>query len=357
MGVPGWLLNVVADFLTERELILTYRGAQSGRKEMPGGGPQGTVLGMFLFIILINSVGFTQENRDIGERITKAHNAHKIIKSMHAKYIDDLTVAEALKLKNVLTEVAEESLERPLNYHQRTEHKMKENSSLVAVKINEIEAHARTNEMMLNKKKTKVMLFNTSTKYDFQPEVKVDSEMLEVVNKIKLLGVIVTDDLRWHENTSYITKKGYSRIWILRRLKSMGASKNMLLDTYYKQIRSVLEFASVVWNGGLTKENITDLERVQKSALGIILGSEYRSYEEACQTLKLKTLSDRREELSLKFAKKASEHPVHKSWFIKNPTENMTRTEKPVYKPVCTRTERFQRSAIPYLTSLLNKGK
>ena len=58
MGVPGWLLNVVADFLTERELILTYRGAQSGRKELPGGGPQGTVLGMFLFIILINSVGF-----------------------------------------------------------------------------------------------------------------------------------------------------------------------------------------------------------------------------------------------------------------------------------------------------------
>ena len=75
------------------------------------------------------------------------------------------------------------------------------------------------------------MLFNTSTEYDFQPEVKVDSELLEVVNKIKLLGVIVTDDLRWHENTSYITKKGYSRIWILRRLKSMGASKNMLLDT------------------------------------------------------------------------------------------------------------------------------
>ena len=103
MGVPGWLLNIVAGFLKERELILAYRGAKSGRKEMPGGGPQGTVLGMFLFIILINSVGFSQDNRNIGEKLKQSHDPHKVIMSMHAKYVDDLTVAEALKLKNVIT--------------------------------------------------------------------------------------------------------------------------------------------------------------------------------------------------------------------------------------------------------------
>jgi hypothetical protein len=43
MGVPGWLLNIVVGFLVERELILSYRGAKSGSKDMPGGGPQGTV--------------------------------------------------------------------------------------------------------------------------------------------------------------------------------------------------------------------------------------------------------------------------------------------------------------------------
>ena len=49
-------------------------------------------------------------------------------------------------------------------------------------------------------------------------------------------------------------------------------------------------------------------------------------YEE--QYLKVRTLSDRREELFLKLAKKTSEHPFSKSWFIKNPTENFTRTMK-----------------------------
>ena len=57
---------------------------------------------MFLFIILINSVGFQKENRDFGERVTRAANAHEVIKNMHAKYVDDLIVAEDLDLRIVL---------------------------------------------------------------------------------------------------------------------------------------------------------------------------------------------------------------------------------------------------------------
>ena len=135
----------------------------------------------------------------------------------------------------------------------------------------------------------------------------------------------------------------------------MGASRRMLIDTYYKQIRTVLEFGAVVWNAGLTLKNISQIERVQKSALCVILGSSYISYEEACEELNVKTLAVRRKELSIKFAKKASKHPIHQTWFIKNPTETTTRTKKPTFKPACTRTDRFRKSAIPYLTSLLNE--
>ena len=74
----------------------------------------------------------------------------------------------------------------------------------------------------------------------------------------------------------------------------MGANSCILLDTYYKQIASVLEFACVVWSAGLTIENIAQIERVQKSVLGVILGSNYRTYEEACQELKVQTLTERR---------------------------------------------------------------
>ena len=103
MGVPGWLLNIVAGFLKERELILSYRGAKSGSKEMPGGGPQGTVLGMFLFIVLINSVGFPQDDRNIGERVTRAENAHKLISHIHAKYVDDLRSTVRLRCRKSIS--------------------------------------------------------------------------------------------------------------------------------------------------------------------------------------------------------------------------------------------------------------
>ena len=89
----------------------------------------------------------------------------------------------------------------------------------------------------------------------------------------------------------------------------------------------------------------------------MIQGSAYSTYEEALEILGMKTLQDRRKELALKFAKKASNHPIHKNWFVKNPEETSTRLKKPSYKPVCYRTSRFLNSAIPFLTNLLNEDK
>ena len=36
----------------------------------------------------------------------------------------------------------------------------------------------------------------------------------------------------------------------------MGASNTVLIDVYSKQVRSILEFACVVWNLSLTQDNI-----------------------------------------------------------------------------------------------------
>ena len=59
LGVPGWLLQIVVGFLENREMEVSLDGEKSGRKSLPGGGPQGTILGLFLFLILINAAGNT----------------------------------------------------------------------------------------------------------------------------------------------------------------------------------------------------------------------------------------------------------------------------------------------------------
>ena len=99
MGVPGWLLKVVMGYLTERELIVNYKGNQSNRKWLPAGSPQGTLLGLFLFLILINAAGYDELEKQLGDHISKKLNKRKIIPNIHLKFVDDLTMVEAINVK------------------------------------------------------------------------------------------------------------------------------------------------------------------------------------------------------------------------------------------------------------------
>ena len=91
------------------------------------------------------------------------------------------------------------------------------------------------------------------------------------MQQTKLLGLTVTSDGRWDLNTKNTVIKGNSRLWFLRRLKLLGASRDTLLTIYKLFCRSVLEYCAPVWSGNLSKANIQSIERVQKSALKIIL--------------------------------------------------------------------------------------
>ena len=132
---------------------------------MPGGGPQGTILGMFLFVVLINPVGF-QSEVELGQHMTEGLNKRKVLKNTHLKCIDDLTVTESIHLKNIL-QVEYENLQYPLSFHERTGHCLKPEKSKVQEIVKEISEFASQNEMVINTEQTKVMLFNTSTKYNF----------------------------------------------------------------------------------------------------------------------------------------------------------------------------------------------
>ena len=104
MGVPGWLLRIVIAFLTDRQMLVRYKGKLSGVKSLPGGGPQGTLLGLLLFIVLINDVGFKEQENNAGELIISKRNM-KNVNEIHLKYVDDLTLGKAIDLPNSLVSV------------------------------------------------------------------------------------------------------------------------------------------------------------------------------------------------------------------------------------------------------------
>ena len=142
--------------------------------------------------------------------------------------------------------------------------------------LSQLVEYSHRNEMQINESKSKVMIFNTGRKYDAMPKLTLSDtgdNFLEVVEKFKLLGVIIRSDMKWYDNTDYICQKGYQRLWMLRRLKGLGASEDEILDVYEKQVRSVLELAVPVWQPRLTLADRKQIERVQKSAFYIIMGT------------------------------------------------------------------------------------
>ena len=140
-------------------------------------------------------------------------------------------------------------------------------------------------------------------------------------------------------------------------MKALGAANEDLKDVYIKQIRCILEYAAPVWHSSVTLEERTQIERVQKSALRIILGGSYYTYKNALQQMQLETLYSRRQRLCVKFARKCLKSNKFSHWFKTEDKETITRQRAQKFRSVYSRTMRYDKSPISYLTKLLNELK
>ena len=160
--------------------------------------------------------------------------------------------------------------------------------------------------------------------------------------------------MKWKKNTDFIIKRTYSKLWMLRRIQEVGGSIEDMLEVYCLQIRCICEIGCAVWNGGLTKSDSKRIEKVQKVALKIILGSTYRAYDEALERLSLPTLATRRYDICLKFARSIEKSDKFSSWF-KAPVRKTKTTPK--YILPTARTRIYETSPLFYLTQLLNSDQ
>ena len=225
--------------------------------------------------------------------------------------------------------------------------------------LEELKEFAEKKLLKIKEKKTNLMKFNFAKNYDFPPELSIGgfSNQLEVIRETKLLGVIITDDLRWAANTEYICKRAYKRMWTLRRMKRLDVEPYVMLDVYMKEIRAVLELAVPAWHSGLTKRQAAEIERVQRVACNIILSDSKTgicdfSYDMALVTLGLEPLEVRRRKLCETFARKTL-NSRHSSMFSLNLNQYQTRN-RCTYSTYIAKTKRCYNSPLIYLTRLLN---
>ena len=120
--------------------------------------------------------------------------------------------------------------------------------------------------MVINKLKTKAAIFNPLRSVDVLPEVSLDNgqSQLEVVEEIKLLGQILTTDMRTNKNTNNICSKAYSRMWVLQRLKNLNCPREELIEVLKQQIFSVVEQAVPYWGPRITKAESQAIEQYEQ---------------------------------------------------------------------------------------------
>ena len=211
--------------------------------------------------------------------------------------------------------------------------------------------------MRLNSDKSNYMVFSRSST-EFATRLTMNSNTMDRVEEIKLVGVWITTFLDWEKNTRELCRKAYARVTMLTKLKYVVIPHDDLIDVYNLYIRSILEYCSVVWHSTLTVQQNKDIENVQKLCMKIILGSEYKNYPQALQTCNLEELRKRRESRCLKFGLKSLLHPIHSQLFpvnpqvLRNPYDSSNRQHFTVN---WARTDSYRISAVPHIQRLLNQ--
>ena len=218
--------------------------------------------------------------------------------------MDDLTILEVIFLANV--GLATHNIKHNIPNNIATHNQFIPSQHLKTQEyLQQIDNWTEENMMKLNEKKTTNMVFNFTKDCQFTTEISLKNVKLETIDKTKLLGTIITKDLKWHENTKYIVRKANQNMRLLHKFSKFTTNKSHLIHIYKSQVRGNLEYCSTVWHSGLTESDTKDIERVQKAAVKIFMGNKYQGYEQALKFLKLDSLKERRIKMALKFAKRS----------------------------------------------------
>ena len=141
MGVPDFIIQWTRSFLTQRQQRVKIGHFMSHWQTMNGGMPQGTWLGMYIFLILINDL---------------------VAKIRIHKYVDDITMSEILAKS--------------------------EPSNMQSV-MNDALHWSADNFMNINAKKTKEMLLGTiNNNPQSTATLQLSDKTIERVSSFKLLG-------------------------------------------------------------------------------------------------------------------------------------------------------------------------
>jgi hypothetical protein len=221
-GVGPSLIPLLVNYFQDRQITVSWHGCQLAPRKINGGGPQRATL-------------------EILEYLSQSNNSSDCVsKEDRFKFIDDLTILEIVNLLAIWLSSYNLKNQVPSNVLDNNQY-IPPNNLKSQEYLDKISQWTRNQKMVINQKKSKTMIFNYTQKYQFSTRLNLEGEFLETVKEAKLLGTILSDDLKWEKNTESIVKKANKRMELLRKISPFGVNWEEMKNIYILYIRSLLE--------------------------------------------------------------------------------------------------------------------
>ena len=141
--------------------------------------------------------------------------------------------------------------------------------------LQSIESWATDSNLLLNETKTKQMLVTTRQMSrahdlnDYTPPLSLKNKTVDRVDRFKLLGTLLSEDLKWTEHVNNVTSSCFRVLAVLRKIKNMTPqeTKKSLVQSL---VLSKLNFNDTV-TYPLPMFLQKRMQRVQNAAAGFVL--------------------------------------------------------------------------------------
>jgi hypothetical protein len=227
--LPTGVKNLIVSFLTNRYQRVFYNNNEFEYLSINRGVPQGTILGPILFAIFIDDLNPIKNN------------------TMFIKYADDVTVIMPCQAE----------------------------SDGFVDEVNNVLTWAVSNNIEINKTKTKEMVFKFKLSVGF-PLLIPD---IERVDEVKLLGILINNRLDWKSHINFICKKLAQRSFLIYYFKRNGFSTKELYVLYNALFLPLLTYALSAW-GGCNKKSVNSIDMILNRMRKIMPGHNILTFTE-----------------------------------------------------------------------------
>ena len=216
-----WLTN----FLSDRKQMVRIEGFYSELKPVLSGVPQGGVLSGLLFSLYINDLPYQMENAQI------------------SLYADD-----AKKFSEINSDIS---------------------IDLMQDDINRMAKWCRDWRLAVNPTKCFHLQFNPrSIERSFNPIYNIENTIITRKEQVRDLGIIISEDLKFHDQVQSSCKKAHLEINRIRRT-FISRSPNFIGNMFKLYVRPHMEYCVEVWNPQM-QGDIQMMERVQNKMSRLI---------------------------------------------------------------------------------------